>query len=475
LSAPSRGRIVPCGAETRDVPGGSTSVGHRRPILAVAAVGAALALDRSKVLDVIADSAGTAMADDAACAATNRSVHFVAGNGGFAWFQLLWPHVDIAKAGNDNFAFHANGQAKDATDTDKPFVYAPESPWQKLGKQKRITAFMAGTNQTHTATPGSAATLGNGQSMLAVAAAIQRQTPSLLPVIAVNPVNFGTAPGAPQVATVDDSDGMVQLFNSAASKATLAVADDAAMFEAYYKAFVGLSAAAGRPTWSRQLRTGKTSANFLGKNLAAQLQPSADDLTRYGIGGGTPTKLSEIARGLITTSKAFKLGLTQSVIMPAMRDDPHGAFQNMGTLQDTVAGLGKMLDEFMNDLMAVQDPVCTARTLADNVVMTVHGDTPKDPRNRGGWPDGTPNNSNWLYVMGNGHLKTGWFGGVRANGNTDGFDPTTGENAPGQQSNATSAAAGAAVAFAVAKGDMRRVQDFYSGPSIKGIVNESPV
>jgi len=438
------------------------------------AMGAVLALDRAKVLNVIADSAGTAMADDA-CAATNRSIHLVAGDGGFAWFQLLWPHVEIAKANNDGFSFHANGQSKDATDTDKPFVYAPESPWQDLDKRRRITAFMAGTNQTHTPTPGSAATLGNGVGMLAAVAAIQRQTPSLLPVIAINPLNFGAAPGAPQVATVNNADGMVQLFNSAASKQTLTVAEDASLFEAYYKAFVGLNAAAGRPTWARQLRTGKTSANFLGKNLAAQLQPTADDLTRYDIGQGTPNKLAEIGRALITATRAFKLGLTQSVIMPAMRDDPHGAFNDMNNLRTTVAHLGKIFNEFMNDMNAIPDPACTTRTLADNVVMTVHGDTPKNPRDRGGWPDGTPNNSNWLYVMGNGYLKTGWFGGVKANGNTDGFDPTTGENVPNQQSNATSAAAGAAVAFAVAKGDMRRVQDFYNGPSIAGIVNQSPV
>ncbi len=438
------------------------------------AMGAVFALDRAKVLDVIADSAGTAMADDA-CAATNRSVHLVAGDGGFAWFQLLWPHVQIAKANNDNFAFHANGQTQDANDTDKPFVYAPESPWKALDKRKRISAFMAGTNQTHTPTPASAATLGNGISMLAATAAIQRQTPSLLPVIAINPLNFGAAPGAPQIATVNNAGGMVDLFDSAASRATLAVAEDAALFEAYYKAFVGLNAAAGRPTWSRPLRVGKTSANFLGKNLSAQLAPSADDLTRYNIDGGTPNRIAEIGRAFITTARAFKLGLTQSVMMPAMRDDPHGAFNDMNNLRNTVAALGKMFDEFMNDLAAIPDPVCTSRNLGDSIVMTVHGDTPKNPRDRGGWPDGTPNNSNWLYVMGNGFLKTGWFGGVNADGSTDGFDPTTGNAVPGQQSNATSAAAGAAVAFAVAKGDMRRVQDFYTGPSIAGIVNENPV
>ncbi|MEO5725492.1 MAG: hypothetical protein ABI134_21625, partial [Byssovorax sp.] len=215
--------------------------------------------------------------------------------------------------------------------------------------------------------------------------------------------------------------------------------------------------------------------NFLGKNLAAQLLPSAQDLTDYGIDGGTPNKLREIGRALITTSKAFRMGLTQSVIMPAMRDDPHGAFANMGTLQSTVGTLGKILDAFLVDLGAQQDPACTSRSLADNVVMTFHGDTPKDPRNRNGWPDGTPANSNWLYVMGNGYLKTGWHGGVRADGSVDGFDPSTGKDMPGQPSDATSAAAGAAAAFAVSKGDMKRVRDFYTGPSIDGIVNVNPL
>lgn len=437
----------------------------------VTTAGAVLALDRAKVLDVIADSAGSAMAD-ASCGATNRSVHLVAGDGGFAWFQLLWPHNEIATSGNDNFAFHAPGQAEKATDTDKDFYFAPESPWKNLDKTKRISAFMAGQNQTHTPTPGSAATLGNGNSMLASVASIQRASPSLLPVIGLQPLNFGAAPGAPQLTTVGNADGMVQLFNSSASKMILSNAEDASLFEAYYKAFLGLEKAAGRPTYARSLRTGKTSANFLGKNLAAMLQPSAEDITKYGL-NGVPNKLEEIGRAMITTARAFKLGLTQSVIMPAMRDDPHGAFQNMANLRDTVAVLGKIFDGFLDDLSLVPDPMCSGKSLADSTILTVHGDTPKDPRQRGGWPDGTPQNSNWLYVMGNGHLKTGWFGGVKADGNVSGFDPTTGDEVPGQAANATSAAAGAAVAFAVAKGDMKRVSDFYTGPSIQGIVNES--
>jgi hypothetical protein len=440
-----------------------------------AATGAALALERSQVLNVIGDSAGSAMADEASCSTTMRSVHLVAGDGGFAWFQLLWPHNEVATSTNDNFAFHAQGQQLKATDTDKTLYHVPQSPWIERDKTKRISAFMAGTNQTHTPTPGSAATVGAGQSMLAVCSSIQRANPTLLPVIGITPLAFGTAPGAPQLATVGNADGMVQLFNSAASRSILEVETDAQLFEAYYKTFLGLNAAAIRPTVQRPLGIGKKSANFLGKNLAALLEPTQDDLMRYGIVDSTPNKLRELAKTLITTSKAFKLGLTSCVALPVMRDDPHGAFADMVTLLATVNHLGLILDEFMNDLATTPDPTCSGKTLADNVVITVHGDTPKTPLERGGWPDGTPGNSNWLYVMGNGYTKTGWFGGVKVDGSVLGFDPTTGESIPGQSANVTSSAAGAAVAFAVAKGDRRRVEDFYAGPWITGIINQSPI
>lgn len=448
---------------------------RRRFLRWATAAGALLAVERSRFLTVLDDNAGLAMAQDASCSLTNKSVHIVAGDGGFAWFQLLWPHIEIAASGNNNFAFHAYGQETAATDTDKPFTLGPEAPWRDFDKSKRVSAFMSGNNQTHTPTPGSAATLGGNQTLLATCASIQRTTPSLLPIIGITPVNFGAAPGAPAITTVPNADGMVQLFNSAASRAILQEPEDAALYEAYYKALLGLNKAASRPTQLRGLRVGKQAASFLGQNLSSQLAVTDADMTRYGVDGGTPNKLRNLARALIVTSKAFKLNLTQSVVIPAMRDDPHGAFGDMGTLRSTISSLGKILDTFMADLAGMDDPACSAKTLADAVVMTVHGDTPKDPRNRNGWPDGTPNDSNWIYAMGNGFIKTGWFGGVRANGNTDTFDPTTGNTVPNAQSTTTSASAGAAVAFAVAKGDMRRVEDFYNGPSIEGIVNINPI
>lgn len=50
-----------------------------------------------------------------------------------------------------------------------------------------------------------------------------------------------------------------------------------------------------------------------------------------------------------------------------------------------------------------------------------------------------------------------------------GFDPATGNNA-NVSSNLTKEAACAAIAYAVAKSDMRRVEEFYRGADISGII-----
>jgi hypothetical protein len=199
------------------------------------------------------------------------------------------------------------------------------------------------------------------------------------------------------------------------------------------------------------------------------LTPTDADMARYGVGPATRSNVMDIARVLMVTAKAFKLGLTSSVVLPAMGDDPHGAFNDMGSLTDTVTSLGAVLDGFLTELDDTPDDQCSGKSLADSIVMTVHGDTPKNPLDRSGWPDGTPNNSNWIYVLGNGYLKTGWFGGVQADGSTRGFDPATGNenNAP---AGATSNAAAAAVAYAIARGDSRRIQDFARGVDIAGII-----
>jgi hypothetical protein len=438
-------------------------------------LGAALGLRPWKVFEVQESVVGPAVAANASCAAANRFVGFVAGNGGLSWNTLVWPHLaQITIAGSSHYAI---GQGIDQPATgpgDHPMKLTVDSP-KFAGK--RMSAFVCGPNLTHnTATLNGANTVGTGISMFAAAAAIQTVSPTLVPAIQVAMIPYGAAPGAPPVASVPNPAGMVDLFNSASSLAggALANASDAALFEAYYKANLSLHAAAARPTMTTGLRTGKVAANLLGKNLASQLRPTAADLTRYGIdtGIGATAKMASIGNTLITTAKAFALNLTAHVILPTFLDDPHGAFQNMTTLVQTVQAYSKMLDAFMSDLMAIDDPMCAGRKIGDNVVMAIVGDTTKDALNPSGWGDGTLNNHNVMYVLGNGYVKAGWFGGINANKALETWDPTTGANTTtGMTSAQLATPAGAAVLFAVAKGDTRRVSDFYRGVDYSGVVN----
>ncbi|MCA9676046.1 MAG: hypothetical protein KC464_13490, partial [Myxococcales bacterium] len=364
------------------------------------ATGAALGLARWKVFEVLEDSAGTALAADAACQPTLRSVHIVAGNGGFAWFQLLWPHNEVAAARNNQFAFHAPGQETLAAGTDKVLTLGPQAPWKNLPGRRQVSAFMAGSNETHTNRPTTASTLMN-QSIFAVAASLQSTNPSVIPVIAVGDAPYGDAPGAPRVSRVGSADDIVGLFNSAASRegGLLANTVDADLYTAHYQALIGLNRAAGRSTQLKTYETTQKAAGLLGTNLASVLTPTADDMNRYGINAGTRANVADLGKTLMVAAKAFRLGLTSSVIVPAMRDDPHGAFNDMGNLTSTVTSLGAVLDGFMAELDASPDDSCAGASLADNILITIHGDTPKNPLDRSGWPDGTPNNANWMYVL----------------------------------------------------------------------------
>jgi hypothetical protein len=441
-----------------------------------ATLAAALGLERSRYLNVLSDHAGVAMANGASCPTTNRSVHLVAGNGGLSNFTLIFPQVAVAMgaAANANFAIANPTKMTMATGTDQPMAYDPSSPFQKQGPTKQMTMFMAGTNETHTTTPTSAATVSSNSAMLAAVAAIQSANPTLLPVIGVTPNVYGVAPGSPAMASVGDSAGLVGLFNSQASQTLLKTPQNAALHEAYYKAFLGLNAAAGRATMLDPLNTGKVACNLLGRNLASALTPTAQDDANYGVNSGiaTATKYVEIAHSLCTAVKAFKLGLTNCVIAPAMLDDPHPMFSNgLQLAQETAAALGQIFTAFMTDCANTPDPACSGATLADSIIFTIHGDTTKDPLTQAGWPDGTEGNSNTLYVYGNGYLKTGWFGGIDASGNVSGWDPTTGAAIPGQASSMTAAPAGAAVLYAISQGDARRVEDFYTGAALTGVTN----
>lgn len=447
-------------------------LGRRGLIKLALATGAAYGLSHWKVLEILEGAGGTALAQDAACTGTNRSVHIVAGSGGFAWFQLLWPHLDVAAARDPGMAWHAIGEETMAVGTDKPLAIGPEAPWRSLPGRRQVTAFMSGSNETHTRTPASSSAVAMGADVFGVCAAMQTANPTLVPVIAIDDVPFRGAPGAPRPARVGSGDDIVSLFDSAASRAGGALREsrDSELFSSAYSAFLAMRAAAGRSTMRAGLQTGSQSARLLGQNLADALRVTDADLARYGVSATSRGQNVAIARTLIVTAKAFARGLTSQVILPAFRDDPHGAFNDMGSLRRTVREVGASLDAFLSDLMAIDDPTCGDSRIGENVVVSIHGDTPKNPLRRDGWPDGTPGDSNWCYVLGAGQLRTGWFGGIRRDGNVVGFDPTTGEERGSVTSAATANAASAAITYAVARGDMRRVSDFYRGQSIRGLI-----
>jgi hypothetical protein len=137
------------------------------------------------------------------------------------------------------------------------------------------------------------------------------------------------------------------------------------------------------------------------------------------------------------------------------------------------AAIGKMLNGVHDLAKSKQDPACSAKTLADSLVLSVSGDTFKSPFNRNGWGDGTPNGSNLLYVMGGGYTKTGWIGDMDPTAGAVGWDQATGaaSGAYNGRGAELGASAAAALLFAVAKGDMRRARDFYTGKDISGVVN----
>ena len=463
-----------------------------------AALGAWFGLERWRVLEAVGDIGGPALADAAACSITNRSVHVFGGSAGFCWFTLLWPQIYAAqnKAKNNKLAFY-EPQAGMFPGTDRPLAYGSVTPWKNLAPDHQVSAFMAGDNEfggTHNDAPNNQLFVdGNKSSLFSACATLQLANPTLVPVIVVdvpnglNKVTLGQLPyapavqGAPAPVRVQSGLAMANLFDSAASAAMgpLSTPANASYFEAYYKAFLGLQATANRPTYARGYSVGKAASRIIGINLSSQLKPINDDYMRYGIDKGTPSKLREFGETLMVTAKAFKLGLTSCVMMPAFNDDYHKAFIDPGEPMKTIKVISTILDGFLGDLR-VPDPSCAGTRISDNLVMTFHSDTPKNPIDATpDWIDATPGKCNWIYALGAGWLRTGWYGGVTIENGASvvtTFDPANGKdirNAPGAASNTTTAAAiptAGAIAYAVAKGDMRRVGDVYKGGDFSGIV-----
>jgi hypothetical protein len=428
------------------------------------AAGAALGVSRAKIFEILERAAGRDTAFAAAENPTHRSVHLVAGNGGLAWFTAFWPHNDIAAAVPAGAAVKPGGTLVQGTDN--PLTLSVDAPWKTLPAQNQVTAFLCGVTETHTRQPQSVVDL-NGSNIFSVASALQSSSPSVIPIITIGDVDVGTAAGAARPANVGSGDGIVGLFNSAASRAggLLSNTSDAALYKAHFDAFAQLNRAANRSTTKMAYSTASSAAQFLGTNLSAKLQIQQADLDRYGINGNTRSNVAQIANALIVSVKAFQMGLTNSVVLPAMDDDPHGAWDG-GDINIVPAQMQQVFNAFMSDLQNTTDSV-TMKALADDTVITIHGDTPKDPLTKAGWLDSTPNNTNVVFVYSAGDLKSGWFGSIDRSGNAKGFDQTGAATTynPGN----TAKYAMASIAYAIAKRDDRAISSFANGITVSGV------
>jgi hypothetical protein len=451
----------------------------RRDFLRWAATAAAaLGVSRSSYLNFIGETGGVALADTAAAAKIQFSFHVVDGSGGLANWTLVCPNSIIATTANAMYSSHEPGKAVKSVKSERDLYYSTEMAAALEGRDKRyqMAVYMAGTNQAHTATPNQL--LGQNASLVASVAAIQLAAPSLLNAIGVNPQLYGTAPGAPGFASVANSMGLVGLFNSAAAQTLLSKPGNAALLEIYHKAFVGLNGIARSRTAERGFGASKVSINLLGQNLASKLTPTAAELALYGLSGNVSAGTRNIGTAWIVGMKAMALGLTRLVLTPGYNNDPHGMFGGGDAAAKTVSGeISGLLKGLLDHAALLDDPSGTGRKMSEKLTVTVQGDTMKEPFNRNGWGDGSPQGSNQVFAMStNGLLKTGWHGKFASTTTVQGFDPATGATVAGGLTGAAAyQSAAAAIAYAVSGGDERAIQAFNSSVVFKGLVNAGSV
>src|ERR1041384_5537920 len=154
------------------------------------AAGAALGVSRSRIFDILERTGGKQLAFAAAEHPSTRSVHLAAGHGGLAWFQLLWPQVDVARARNPSFAWHKIGMERDVPGPARPLVIGPDTPWADLPAERQVTCFTCGHNETHVSNVQSTTTL-NGAGIFAIASVLQASSQAVIPFVTIGAAEGG--------------------------------------------------------------------------------------------------------------------------------------------------------------------------------------------------------------------------------------------------------------------------------------------
>jgi hypothetical protein len=445
----------------------------------VFAASAALGLGPTRALEMLDEMGGSALAAGAINA--NRTVHIIGGDGGVAWFTLVFPVPGTMTELQTNSSVPFDDMNKAAKITsgaleDRTLWHRKvngQPLWSNYGDRKLVTAMLCGTNVGHETAPknaGNSNTIPSGNiGSFAACASIQTTVQSLVPVIGINrngiAMPYGSATGSPSPAAVPDSNAMINLFSSSASKlmARLADTNNAKLYEEYYKAFLGLVKTVDRATYQRAYEDSRVAISLVSQNLGSVLAPAPGQVAAWCGPAAVDAKVTDLANNLIVAANAFKKGLCSQVMMPAFNDDPHFVWADQARVTRIADGVALVFQSFMDYLNMIPDPVDQSKKLSDNLVMTICGDLAKGPfsNKAADWTDATPGASNWMYVMSNGYMKPGWFGQISRTGKMN-YDPDTGKLYTPAQFPDTMVTPGAlgAMLYAVSRGNDRRVRDF---------------
>lgn len=344
-----------------------------------------------------------------------RTVYIVGAPGSLAWFTLVWPLPAVITGFQAGYAYDDPSLAMAVVATAEHPLYARHGLWAEVPRAQP-SAILAGFNETHTSAPITMVQVG-GKFVIAAGVEAQHALAAPLPALGFTPPT-SYVPDLPLAADVDAAVAALRTVTTVSAATEAALRPDPVTLASWYGA-----------------------------------SPSVTN--------------ARLAERLLFTANAFRAGLIGTVLIQ-VADDPHGAFID-GIATPSADQLVGILHGFEVELAGATEPACRVDgapvALADNVVVVVLGDTPKDSFTAFGWPDGTPGNSNWMYVRSNGYLRPGWFGSITNDvAGRIGFDPATGMLSDAATQADDAAAADRALLYAITRGDTAAVDAFAPGP-----------
>jgi hypothetical protein len=388
-------------------------------------VGAALGLPHWKVLECLDHTLGKAYGATIAEPQTAATVIGYAPNGGLAHYTQFWGTTPQIAQRGANVPLHAAASAITLSANSKgaPLMGTNLYPFNNIpGLTNHASIFVCGVDETHSGVQDNLGTFRFNATTYwpALSTVVQSIDNATLPQIAIGANTLiGTATNQRPTARANNPDIFAGLFTKRLSKTGQALemakaGQNAPVFKAAFTTYARLLYASGvgrdRVDYmtGKTLDSGKASTEILAQNLGNILQPTTEELTRYGVNvAGTDAVVVNFAKTLITFKKAVERNLTRSVaVQAAQGNDPHGADPaNGGRPEDraTWTALSKTWREFTIDMLAANQ----------HFVATVAGDTTKSVTASSGWPDGLSQNGDlsMMFVLDTtARISDGFFG-----------------------------------------------------------------